>query len=200
MKYKFFEDPHNIALGIATDGFTPFKKKKGATAWPLLLINCNLPPSLRFRCKHLICVGDIPGPHKPKDIDSFLWFLITELLRLAAGVQAYDRMKQFILRAYLVLSTGDMPAVAMLMHMLGPTSISGCRMCSIHGISNPAKAKSTAHYPALNLSKFRRPRINSYHANNLPLRTHAEFLEQAQQAKSALTKSERAQLATKFGI
>lgn len=198
MKHKFFEDRRDVALGIATDGFSPFKKK-GVTSWPILLVNYNLPPTLRFRREHLICVGEVPGPHKPKDMDSFLWFMITEFLQLAAGVEAFDGMEQFMLRAYLILGTGDMPAVAMLMHMLGPTGTCGCRMCSIRGVSNPAKERSTAHYPALNLSKFR-PQLDSYHAEALPLRTHDELLNQARKAQSASTKAERKRLATKFGI
>jgi hypothetical protein len=200
LPHKFFSDGRDIALGLATDGFSPFKKKK-ATAWPLVLVNYNLPPSIRFRRENLICVGDIPGPKKPKDIDSFLWFLIMELLRLAVGVRAFDGQSQFMLHAYIILGTGDMPAVAMLMHMLGHTGISGCRMCSIRGISDPTKPRSTAHYPALDRSKFPgRPEPSKYDAKKLPLRNHAELMGQARRTQLATGVAERKRLATEFGI
>ncbi|KAG5634166.1 hypothetical protein H0H81_003090 [Sphagnurus paluster] len=43
--YKHFWDDRDIALGLSTDGFAPFKKWK-ATAWPLLIFNYNLPPEI----------------------------------------------------------------------------------------------------------------------------------------------------------
>jgi hypothetical protein len=136
LPHNFFSDHRDIALGLATDGFAPFKKRQ-VTAWPILLVNYNLPPSLRFRREYLICVGCIPGPNKPRDIDLFLWILVMELLRLAAGVKAFDGSgsgQQFILHTYLILCTGDMPAVAMLMRMLGHNAILACRMCNICGV------------------------------------------------------------------
>jgi hypothetical protein len=39
----FFSDPHDIALGLCTDGFGPFKHHT-KTAWPIILFNYNLPP------------------------------------------------------------------------------------------------------------------------------------------------------------
>jgi len=42
-----------------------------------------------------------------------------------------------MLRAYLVVVFGDIPAVLMLMHMKGHNGISPCRMCSIQGVRAP---------------------------------------------------------------
>ena len=84
--HKYFEDPRDIALGLSTDGFAPFKRQKH-TCWPLILFNYNLPPEIRFLIQHIvICVGVIPGPKKPKDFDSFLWLIVEELLELSSGV------------------------------------------------------------------------------------------------------------------
>ncbi|KAJ2932968.1 hypothetical protein H1R20_g4108, partial [Candolleomyces eurysporus] len=41
--HTFFNDPRDIALGISTDGFCPFKRRK-QTCWPIILFNYNLPP------------------------------------------------------------------------------------------------------------------------------------------------------------
>ena len=43
LPHKYFSDHRDIALGFATDGFTPFKKQK-QTTWILLIFNYNLPP------------------------------------------------------------------------------------------------------------------------------------------------------------
>jgi hypothetical protein len=144
--HPFFHDDRDVALGLATDGFSPFKNRR-VTAWPLILFNYNLPPQLRFLLDHIICVGVIPGPRKPRDLDSFLWPVVYEFLSLARGVRAYDGVKAelFKLHAYLILGTGDMPAVASLMRMLGHNAICACRMCGIIGIRIPNKPSVTSH-------------------------------------------------------
>ena len=43
--HKYFEDPRDIALGLSTNGFAPFKKWKH-TCWPLIIFNYNLPPDI----------------------------------------------------------------------------------------------------------------------------------------------------------
>ena len=43
----FFSDPHDIALGLSTNGFGPFKCCT-KTAWPIILFNYNLPPEEQF--------------------------------------------------------------------------------------------------------------------------------------------------------
>lgn len=82
---RFFLQPTDIALGLSTDGFGPFKKRK-QSCWPLVAFNYNLPPQIRI---HLpICLGTIPGPKQPKNLDSFLIPLIDELIQLMHGVPA----------------------------------------------------------------------------------------------------------------
>ena len=89
----FFSDPRDIALGLSTDGFGPFKKCT-KTAWPLIIFNYNLPPKERFKKENIISLGTIPGPKKPGDMDSFLWPLVQELLQLEIGVSAFDSIAQ----------------------------------------------------------------------------------------------------------
>jgi len=55
-----FSDPHNIALGLSTDGFGPFKCHT-KTAWPIILFNYNLPPEERFLKQNIILIGVVPG-------------------------------------------------------------------------------------------------------------------------------------------
>ena len=43
--HKYFEDKHNIALGLSLDGF-PIFNKRNLSAWPVILINFSLPPDI----------------------------------------------------------------------------------------------------------------------------------------------------------
>jgi hypothetical protein len=93
LRMWFFSDPRDIALGLSTDGFGPFKQHN-KTAWPLIIFNYNLPPNERFWKENIISLGTIPGPKKPSDMDSFLWPLAQELLQLEIGVSAFDAIAQ----------------------------------------------------------------------------------------------------------
>ena len=203
--HKYFEDPRDIALGLSTDGFAPFKKRKH-TCWPLILFNYNLPPEIRFLIQHLICIGVIPGPKKPKDFDSFLWPLIEELLELSSGVRAFDVTTEtlFTLRAFLILVFGDMPAISMVMRMKGHNGLTPCRMCLIKAIQIPG-SKGTTHYVPLDRSHHPDVRqspteIRKYDSTNLPLRTHAQFMDHARQAQFADSAAEEERIAKSTGI
>jgi len=87
--HDYFCDPRDVAIGLSTDGFCPFRRRK-ATAWPLVLFHYNLAPDIRFHDGNRIDLGTIPGPHKPKDFDSYLWPVFEEFMRLQHGVRAFD--------------------------------------------------------------------------------------------------------------
>ena len=58
--FPYFSDERNIALGLSTDGFGPFKRCK-KTCWPIVLFNYNLPPEVRFQKKYCIYVATVLG-------------------------------------------------------------------------------------------------------------------------------------------
>jgi len=202
--HKFFDKPHDIALGLSTDGFAPFKKRKH-TAWPLLLFNYNLPPDVRFHLRRILCAGVIPGPKKPKDFDSFLWPLVEELLKLLDGIRAYDALSKlwFLLRAYLIIAFGDMPAISMVMRMKGHNGLLPCRMCLIKGVRVP-DTRATTHYVPLDRS--RHPSVQGtsevkvYDPADLPLRTHTQFMESANEVQFAPSVAEGERRAKACGI
>ncbi|PIL29487.1 hypothetical protein GSI_08429 [Ganoderma sinense ZZ0214-1] len=205
LPHRFFEDPRDIALGLSTDGFAPFKRRT-KTAWPLIVFNYNLPSDLRFKLKYVLGLGVIPGPKKPHDLDSFLWPFTQELLRLAIGVHAYDaRSKDFFaLRAFLILVFGDIPAISMVMCMKGHNGLSPCRMCEIKGIRIPDSSNPIHYVP---LDRSRHPSVTGaegsikiYDPAHLPLRTHERLLTQAREVQFARTERESEQLAKTYGI
>ena len=205
LKHNHFSDHRDIALGLSTDGFAPFKHRKN-TAWPLILFNYNLPPETRFHVEEILALGVIPGPRKPLDVDSFLWPAMLEFIQLAQGVTAFDILEAelFALHAYLILVFGDIPAMALLMHMKGHNGFSPCRMCKILGVRIPASPSTTNYVPH---DRSRHPDVRKdpkavrvYDMANLPLRTHAELLSQANEVQAALTNAEADRLSRQYGI
>lgn len=47
---SFAQEPRNVRLGLATDGFNPFNNMKILhSTWPVIFINYNLPPSMYMK-------------------------------------------------------------------------------------------------------------------------------------------------------
>jgi hypothetical protein len=205
LRHKFFSCPTDIALGLSSDGFGPFKSQK-KSSWPLLVFNYNLKPEIRFRLENLLCLGVIPGPQAPKDIGSFLGPFIDELEDLARGVPAFDshNNRPFALHVYLIACFGNMPAVAKLMYMKGHNGKHPCRACRIDGVRNPDPAPGEDN--RTNYTPLSRPFTTGRHKPrhldplDLPWRTHNEFLMHAQLVKSAHNNAEEDRQACHFGI
>ena len=205
LSHKFFEDERDVALGLSTDGFAPFKRWT-KTAWPLILFNYNLHPDIRTHLENILGIGIIPGPKKPVDFDSFLWPAVQELLRLAVGVHAYDTLSNafFALHAFLILVFGDIPAISMVMRMKGHNGACPCRMCSIRGVRIP-NSRNPVHY--VPLDRARHPdvlsdphAVRTYQPSRLPLRTHSDFMKQAKEVQFAASEADSERLAKEYGI
>ncbi|CAE6388809.1 unnamed protein product, partial [Rhizoctonia solani] len=197
--HRFFSRDTDIALGLATDGFGPFKKRD-QQCWPLVLVNYNLHPSIRTRLENILCLGVIPGPQSPKEIDTFLEPLIDELEELARGVPAFDNLDRqpFLLHAYLIALFGDMPAVAKLMCMKGHNGKVPCRACKIRGVQGP---NSTTLYVPLSRPFDNNPDgIRQYDPLKLPLRTHPEYIEDAIRVEEAANNADADRHSRRTGI
>jgi len=201
-RHRFFEDHRDVALGLSTDGFSPFKERK-TSFWAFILFNYNLPPDIRFHVENILTLG-VVGPRKPVDPDSFMWPAIQEFLRLLVGVRAFDALTSaiFCLRAFLILAFGDIPAMALLMRMKGHNGILPCRMCSIIGLRIP-DSRSTTHYVPLDRSRHPVVRadptaVKVYNPHQLPLRTHDQLRSQAQEVQLSVDNQD--DLAKRYGI
>ena len=183
---KYFEDNRDVALGLSTDGFTVH----GFTFWPLIIFLYNLPPTIRFHLQNIFALGIIPG--KPVLTDTFLWPFLQELKKLALGVTAFDILssRNFLLRAFLILIFGDIPAIAMLMLMKGHNGICPCRACPI--TATPLRRGNRVTYYVV--STF------GDNAAWRTLRNHPTMMQQAKEVEDAPTKARAEALAKDYGI
>jgi len=200
LSYCHFSDDRDIALGLSTDGFGPFKRRTN-TVWPLVLFNYNLPPEERFKERNMLSLGVIPGLQKPDDMDSFLWPFIQEMIQLSLGVSAFDAVAKvvFLLHAYLILVFGDIPAISVVMRMKGVNGFSPCRMCEITAIRQPDTGPNSPLYVPLDRRRFPED-PQSYDPTRLPYRTQEQFLAQAFEVQNAKTNAKVNELATEYGI
>ena len=128
----FSQDPRNVRLGLATDGFNPFGTMSiSYSMWPVVLVPYNMPP---WRCMKEMFVNLsllIPGPRAPgKDIDIYLRPLIEELKELwHEGVQTFDVStgENFRMHACVLWTINDFPAYG----NLSGWSTKGYKACPI---------------------------------------------------------------------
>ena len=108
---NFASDPRNVKLGLASDGFNPFKiMSTSYGTWPVVLVPYNMPPWICMKQSSFILSMIIPGEKGPdNDIDIYLQPLIKELKQLWSGVETYDVFKKenFNLRAALLWTIND---------------------------------------------------------------------------------------------
>ncbi|VVA32238.1 PREDICTED: transposase [Prunus dulcis] len=111
---EFAQEPRNIRLGLATDGFNPFGSMSTSySMWPLVVVPYNLPPWMCMKQQYLIMTLLILGPKAPgKDIDVYLRPLIDELQELWEGIPTYDKFTDsgFKMRATVIWTINDFPA------------------------------------------------------------------------------------------
>jgi hypothetical protein len=200
--YCYFDNPEDIALGLSTDGFTLFKRRRRgySTAWPLILVNYNLHPKYRTRTENVLCIGCIPGPRQCKDISLFLIPLLDELLELERGVAAVGyspdgEAERFTFHAFIMIIFGDIPAISKLLFMKGHNAFSPCRCCYIEGFLCNLGKVSIYYIPHLHPYK-----VAQWECSNLPMRTQASFLAHAAELDAARTQKDRKAVARHYGM
>ena len=110
-------DARNVRLGLATDGFNPFKTMAiSHSTWPVILIPYNLPPWMCMKQPNFILSLLIPGPKGPgMNLDVYMQPLVEELKELwEIGVKTFDACKKesFQMRAAIMWTINDFPAYA----------------------------------------------------------------------------------------
>lgn len=114
---EFSLEPRNVRLGLASDGFNPFRSMSTVhSTWPVILLPYNLPPWLCMKQPFILLSLLIPGPTAPgNNIDVYLEPLIDELKDLwVDGLTTYDAStkQNFQMRAALLWTISDFPGYA----------------------------------------------------------------------------------------
>lgn len=154
-----FKDPHDIALHLSLDGFQ-LTNMSNHEVTPVIFLNLNLPPQERYKVDNILAGMLIPGPKKPKVLDTFLRPLVNELNNLGGnGVLAVDgrNYTEFQLRAWVTMVTGDGPALAEAIGMKRPgNALRPCRTCLIK-----AELASRIYYVPHSEYDFENPPLRS---------------------------------------
>jgi hypothetical protein len=162
------------------------------------LICLNLPPSERFKRENIVVVGFIPGPNNPTNMDSFLYPLVEEFLRLERGVEAWNgyREKSFTLRAHIAIVTGDMPGRAKLQGFKGSRASRYCSYCYAEAVSKGRATYCPFHMPETTQSASSTTDRTDYDILRLPLRNDAD----TRQGALDIVSTGSDELAKKYGI
>jgi hypothetical protein len=202
--YKFFEGKHDIAMSLCMDGFLLFGKRgrrNGPSATPIVLQIYNLPPDIRTHLIRLISLGSIPGPNQPRDWGSYLAPIDDELVALANGIPTYDCIdqQQFMLRAYLLYKLGDMQAINHILGIRGHNAFAPCRSCHIKGCRN-VTGGDTNYYVPLNAPRTPGQENRFWDPENLPMRSHNDYVYSLKQMVDAPTEAAREAIGFNQGL
>ncbi|KAI3458716.1 hypothetical protein Pfo_015379 [Paulownia fortunei] len=99
----FANDPRNVHLGLATNGFNPLGNMSNAyNMWPVLFVSYNLPPWKMIKLSYMIMSLLILRPEATeKEICVYLRPLINKLKELwSEGIEAYDATTERIFRLH----------------------------------------------------------------------------------------------------
>ncbi len=92
-KMGLFTDPRDVAFALSTDSAQLTMKKQSDT-WLLILIILNLPSEMRYKTHNIIVPLTIPGPHKPGNLESFLYLLYQDFAKASEDIWLWDAVDQ----------------------------------------------------------------------------------------------------------
>jgi hypothetical protein len=152
-------------------------------------------PDVRYKKKHVLPGGFIPGPNKPKNVDSFLFPGVRHVAAIQVdGLGIWDAYRdiKFISHPFLLIVGADGPGMTYLNGQVGHSGKMGCRFyCPMIGRH---KAGGTHYYPAaLKPENFRVDGCNHDDVDiALPLATFssAEYLQNLRFVQGSQTETQ----------
>jgi hypothetical protein len=144
---KIGED--DIALLFSIDGAQLYAKKASA-CWIYIWVLLNLSPTRRYKKKHVLIGGFIPGPNNPKNTDSFLFPGLQHLVGLQKErLHLWDAalQREVHSRVFLALLTADGPGMMHITGLVGYHGKHGCRLYC--GMAGRREAHGKQYFPAL---------------------------------------------------
>lgn len=138
----------DMVLVMSVDGAQLYENK-ASDCWIYIWIIMDYSPDVRYKKRHVLPGGFIPGPNKPKNMDSFVFPGLYHLSAIQnTGLQIWDSRKNQIFTSYpfFALLTADGPGMACLNGFVGHQGRMHCRLyCPIIGRH---KSGAPQYYPA----------------------------------------------------
>jgi hypothetical protein len=137
-------------LMFSIDGAQLYRSK-ASDCWIYIWVIFNYDPAAgRYTKKHVLYGAIIPGPNKPKIIESFLFPGLHHLSAIQKeGLPIWDASRDvlFVSHPFLALVTADGPAMAYINGLVGHQGKNGCRLyCPLIGRRKP---NGSHYYPTL---------------------------------------------------
>lgn len=140
-------EPGDTCLMLSIDGAQLYRNKI-SDCWIYIWVILDHSPDMRYKKRHILPGGFIPGPNKPKNLDSFLFPGLYHLSALQhEGLRVWDARRNHVFTShpFLALVTADGPAMACLSGFVGHQGKCHCRLhCPIQGRHKPGGAQ---YYP-----------------------------------------------------
>lgn len=137
-------------LMMSFDGAQIYRNK-ASDCWIFIWVFLGISPCKRYKRKYVIPGGFIPGPNKPKIVESFLFPGLHHVAALNAngGLPVWDsyRRRFYFSILVIILATADGPGMAYLNGLVGHSGKIGCRLWC--GLVGRRKNGGSHYYPVL---------------------------------------------------
>lgn len=136
--------PHDTLVGMSIDGAQIYQDKQSDT-WFGIWIVYSRSPETRYMRRYVLPAFLIPGPNKPKHVESFLFRSFYHLSAIqrendGAGLKVYDaQLKDSVYsRVFFIFGTADAVGLPELDGRVGHHGARGCRIgCPMQGRHKP---------------------------------------------------------------
>lgn len=134
--------PFDTLVVLSIDGAQLYSDK-ASDCWIFIWLIFNLSPDQRYKKRAVLPGGFIPGPNKPKVVDSYMYPSLHHLAALQLeGLPIWDAESNriFIDHPFFALGTADGPGMTYLNGLVGHHGAYGCRLyCTTKGRHKPGR-------------------------------------------------------------
>jgi hypothetical protein len=138
----------DMVLMLSLDGAQLYRYKQ-SDCWIYIWVIMDLAPGIRYKKKYVLIGGIIPGPNKPKIVDSYLFPGLHHVSALQKeGLPIWNASHNVVevSRLFFALGAADGPGMTYLNGLVGHHGKNGCRIyCSATGRHKPGLSH---YYPA----------------------------------------------------
>ncbi len=190
----------SILFLFSIDGAQLYEHK-ASYCWIYVWVILDLDPTLRYKKRYVLPGCFIPGPKKPKNLDSFLFPGLHHVSALQnERLKVWDASKNSVVSKtpVIALKTADAPAMALISGEVGHSGAKGChKYCDVPTRLKPGGSHyypvllrpvglSSSDFPDIKLSEytpyFSQKRYDENLQKLLATRTTAEFEDQRRES------------------